>query len=188
MSMEKPRAKTYQKSVWLTEQGRDAIQQWADEHSVSFSSAIEALALDGLAQPSHLVLAPVISALVHDAVKQQYDRIARLIAFSCYESGTAARLAGTLVRLELLQQAENFNLVDSKAEKNIYGLLEKKVFGREPTKQSKMVQSIYEKLKTWARKDTVSRMRTPLDELKTILFEQEDQDGNSQTEIHQERR
>lgn len=73
------------------------VQAWADEHGVTFSSALETLALLGLKEDPHLAMLPVVISAMRDEVQRQSHRISALLAAAAVESGVAARLAGAVV-------------------------------------------------------------------------------------------
>ena len=96
-----PRAgnvRTAPKRVWLSDEGRAAVQAWADEHGVSFSAAIESLARIGLGQAPTDAIAPALVSTVRREIQQQLHRLASLYAATAIEAGIASRLAGATLR------------------------------------------------------------------------------------------
>lgn len=87
------RAKTSRKSIRLTDDGRARIQAWADEQGVSFSAAMESLALLGMGEDAAVAFAPLMVSAVRFEVQRQMNRLATIAARGAIESGAAAFLA-----------------------------------------------------------------------------------------------
>ena len=87
------RAKTSRKSIRLTDDGRAKIQAWADEQGVSFSAAMESLALLGMGEDAAVAFAPLMVSAVRFEVQRQMNRLATIAARGAIESGAAAILA-----------------------------------------------------------------------------------------------
>lgn len=96
-----PRAgqvRTGRKQIWLTDETRGAVQEWADAQGISFSAALESLARLGLGQQPELALAPALVSLVRRELQQQAHRLASLYASTAIEAGVTARLVGATLR------------------------------------------------------------------------------------------
>ncbi len=87
------------KNVTLTREAREKIQEFADSHYLSFSAAIEWLALTGLGMPSREAVELVMISTIEAVMRQQYNRFAKLNAFAAMEAGQAARLSAASLRL-----------------------------------------------------------------------------------------
>lgn len=87
------RKSTSRKSIRLTDDGRAKIQAWADEQGVSFSAAIESLALLGMGEDASVAFAPLMVSAVRFEVQRQMNRLATIAARGAIESGAAAILA-----------------------------------------------------------------------------------------------
>ena len=87
------RKSTSRKSIRLTDDGRAKIQAWADEQGVSFSAAIESLALLGSGEDASTAFAPLMVSAVRFEVRRQMNRLATIAARGAIESGAAAILA-----------------------------------------------------------------------------------------------
>ena len=90
---------TCPKKVSLTTEGVTLIDQWAQQHDVSFSAAIESLARAGLGLTTTEAFAPVMISTIRRAVDGGSDRLARMLAYAVVEAGMAQRLAALLVRV-----------------------------------------------------------------------------------------
>ena len=89
---------TGRKQIWLTEDGRQAIQAWATVQHISFSAAIETLAQLGLHEAPEDAVAPALISVVRREIAQQLHRLASLTAATALDAGIAARLAGAAVK------------------------------------------------------------------------------------------
>lgn len=72
----KGNVKTAPKRIWLTDDTRAAVQQWADANGTSFSAALEALTRLGLGQAPTEALAPIVVSVIRSEVQQQFHRVA----------------------------------------------------------------------------------------------------------------
>ena len=88
---------TCPKKVLLTTDGVALIDQWAQQHDVSFSAAIETLARVGLGLPTTEAFAPVMISTIRRAVDAGSDRLARMLAYAVVEAGMAQRLTAALL-------------------------------------------------------------------------------------------
>ncbi len=85
------------KKVYLTDEGAALIDQWARQHDVSFSAAIESLARAGLGLTTTEAFAPVMISTIRRAVDGGSDRLARMLAYAVVEAGMAQRLTAALL-------------------------------------------------------------------------------------------
>ena len=88
---------TCPKKVSLTTEGVELIDQWARQHDVSFSAAIESLARAGLGLTTTEAFAPVMISTIRRAVDAGSDRLARMLAYAVVEAGMAQRLTAVLI-------------------------------------------------------------------------------------------
>jgi hypothetical protein len=89
---------TRPKHVSLTDQGRAAVQAWADREGVSFSAAIETLARVGLRQDPRDAWAPALAAKVVGAVRADLGRYRALLAATALDAGITLRMASAAVK------------------------------------------------------------------------------------------
>ncbi|MBA3946596.1 MAG: hypothetical protein H0X37_18780 [Herpetosiphonaceae bacterium] len=94
----KRRQNTIPKKIRLTEDALELIDAWAEENEVSFSAAIESLARLGMGQDASIAMIPVLVSVTRREIAKNYTRLVRLMLFSIYESGTAARFAGATAK------------------------------------------------------------------------------------------
>ena len=97
---------TCPKKVSLTTEGVTLIDQWAQQHDVSFSAAIESLARAGLGLTTTEAFAPVMISTIRRAVDGGSDRLARMLAYAVVEAGMAQRLTAALLCQLAPEEAE----------------------------------------------------------------------------------
>ena len=69
---------TRKKTITLTDDGREQIQAFAEAHQMTFSAAIETLALVGLEADLTTLLVPLINNSVSKGMQRQFNRMAKL--------------------------------------------------------------------------------------------------------------
>jgi len=113
----KRRQGTLPKKIRLTQEAHEQIGAWAEENEVSFSAAIESLARLGMGQDATTAMIPILVSTTRREIAKNYTRVVRLILFSIYESGTAARFAGATakaLRPEVYDQLRDAVLKDAR--------------------------------------------------------------------------
>jgi hypothetical protein len=89
---------TRAKHVYLTDDGRAAVQAWADREEVTFSAAIETLARLGLQQDPRDAWGPTLAAKVVGAVRADLGRYRALLAATALDAGITLRVASAATR------------------------------------------------------------------------------------------
>lgn len=89
--------------VSITHLAYDEIQAWADEQGVSFSAAMESLALMGLGQETADLLPLLISGLMERLLARQFNRFAKLLSLAALSAEEANVKIDTLL-LNLIRQ------------------------------------------------------------------------------------
>lgn len=89
--------------VSVTHLAYDQIQEWADEQGVSFSAAIESLALMGLGQETAELLPLLISGLMERLLARQFNRFAKLLSLAALSAEEANVKMDTFL-LNLIRQ------------------------------------------------------------------------------------
>jgi hypothetical protein len=89
--------------ISITYTAHDQIQAWADEQGVSFSAAIESLALMGLGQETAELLPLLIGGLLERLVAKQFNRFAKLLSLAVLSAEEANVKSDTLL-LNLIRQ------------------------------------------------------------------------------------
>lgn len=93
--MTKRRMGTCPHRTFWTSKTVAAIETYQQHQQLpSFSAAAEALVRLGLEQSPTEVITPIVTSALHAAMRQETDRLIRLLLYAIMESGTAARLAG----------------------------------------------------------------------------------------------
>jgi hypothetical protein len=89
--------------VSVTYMAYDQIQAWAVEQGVSFSAAIESLALMGLGQETAEMLPLLIRGLMERLLTQQFNRFAKLLSLAALSAEETNVKVDTLL-LNLIRQ------------------------------------------------------------------------------------
>jgi hypothetical protein len=90
---------TRPKHVSLTDEGRAAVQEWADREGVTFSAAIETLARLGLQQDPRDAWGPALAAKVIGAVRADLGRYRALLAATALDAGITLRVASAATKV-----------------------------------------------------------------------------------------
>ncbi len=88
---------TERKTVRLTPEFRERVQAWADQQGVSFSSALETLALLGMGDAPQLAVMPMVIFAMREEVQRQANRLASLSVTAAVESAVTTRLVSNLI-------------------------------------------------------------------------------------------
>ena len=102
---------TRKKTITLTDAGREQIQTFATAHQITFSAAIETLALIGMEADLSALLVPLINNSVEKGMQRQFNRIAKLTILSAAEAAMAHDLT-TMMLLQLVRHEAAEHPVD----------------------------------------------------------------------------
>jgi hypothetical protein len=89
--------------ISITHRAYDQIQAWADKQGISFSAAVESLALLGLGQETAELLPLLISSLLERLLSRQFNRFAKLLSLAVLSAEEANVKSDTLL-LNLIRQ------------------------------------------------------------------------------------
>ena len=95
------------KHISLIPESRDKIAAWAEEQGMSFSAAIEGLALVGMENEMANGLLVLINDSVNRTFLRNMNRFAKLIVFAGLEAGAAKEAAQHSYLLQLLMRQES---------------------------------------------------------------------------------
>jgi hypothetical protein len=104
--------KTQRKTVTLTKKGHGQIHAFAQSHQMTFSAAIETLALIGMKADLTTLLVPLLQDVVDKTLQRNFNRLAKLSLLAAAEAAMAHDLSTMLllqvVRLEAVQHPQDF--------------------------------------------------------------------------------
>ncbi|MFQ5419426.1 MAG: hypothetical protein ACE5EY_03580 [Anaerolineae bacterium] len=107
--------KTRKKNLTLTQDGHDQIETYAQAHGLTFSAAIESLALIGMKADLSALLIPLINTSVEKGMQRHFNRMAKLTLLAATEAAMAHDLVTMLllqfVRQEAVAHPHNFEEV-----------------------------------------------------------------------------
>ena len=92
--------------ISITHTAYDQIQAWADKQGISFSAAIESLALIGLGQETAELLPLLISGLMERLLARQFNRFAKLLSLAVLSAEEASVKSDTLLLNLIRQEAQ----------------------------------------------------------------------------------
>ena len=97
--------KTCRKHVTLTEKGQAQIQTFARSHQMSFSAAVETLALIGMKADLTTLLVPLLQEVVEKTLQRNFNRLAKLHLLAAAEAAMAHDLSTMLLLQTVRQEA-----------------------------------------------------------------------------------
>jgi hypothetical protein len=151
---------TRKKTITLTDAGREQIQAFADTHQMTFSAAIETLALIGMDADLTALLIPLIDNSVAKGLQRQFNRIAKLGLLAAAESAMAHDLT-TMILLQLIRQEAIAHPADFEKVMQVSHEAAETRDGR--------IRIIYQEMRDLARTRQRAILKKPLRELVTQL-------------------
>ena len=97
---------TRKKTISITHEGHDQLKRYADAHGLSFSAAIEALALVGMKADLTQLLVPLLNDIVAKGLARNFNRLAKLSIQAAAESAMTHDLTSMLLLQLIRQEAE----------------------------------------------------------------------------------
>jgi len=161
LETQKRYGQTAKKLITLTHEGREQLQQFADDKGLSFSATIESLALIGLKADLTTLLIPLLREVVEDSVRRQVKRLVKLSALSAAESTMAHNLS-TMLLLQFVRQEAMAHPRDFEARLPVSTDPEDKMDFR--------IREIYNRLRQSAVQRKKRLIKQPVQELLTELL------------------
>jgi len=162
LDSQKRYGQTSKKMVSLTHEGRKQIQKFADAHDMSFSAAIETMALIGMKADLTDLLIPLLKEITDKALQRNFNRMAKLGMIAAFE----ASLAHYLNRVILLQ------LIRQEAIRFPNDFEDRMVVSYDSgVALDDRIRALYEEMRESANRRAQRIMRTPVAELSKIWEE-----------------
>ena len=156
LNLQERSGSTRKKTITLTDAGREQIQAFAKKHQMTFSAAIETLALIGMEADLTTLLIPLIHSSVEKGMQRQFNRIAKLGLLAAAEAAMAHDLA-TMLLLQLIRQEAVANPTDFEK------VLE--VYQGDNSLRDGRIRAISQEMRTLARGRQRALLKKPLREL-----------------------
>ena len=156
LNVQKRSGFTRKKTITLTDDGREQIQAFATQHQMTFSAAIETLALIGMEADLSTLLVPLINNSVAKGMERQFNRIAKLGLLAAAE----AAMAHDLTTMLLLQQIRREAASHPQDFENVM-----QVGQGDGTTHDGRIRALYKDMRTVARGRQRALLRKPLREL-----------------------
>ena len=153
---------TRKKTITLTDDGREQIQAFAEAHQMTFSAAIETLALVGLEADLTTLLVPLINNSVSKGMQRQFNRMAKLGVLAAAEAAMAHELTTMLLLQQIRQEAASHP-------QDFEDVMQ--VGQGDRTTQDGRIRAVYQAMRTVARERQRALLKKPLRELVTLLQE-----------------
>jgi hypothetical protein len=147
---------TRKKNLTLTQVGHDHIETYAESHNMTFSAAIETLALIGMEADLSALLIPLIDNSIEKVCQRHFNRLTKMTLLAAAEASLAHDIATMLllqiVRQEAVQYPQDFE--------------ERLPVSFDPEDQLDFrIREIYNQMRRIARKRQKRLMKKPLQEL-----------------------
>jgi hypothetical protein len=160
----KPAPKRYgntrKKNLTLTNEGHDQIETYAKAHGLSFSAAMEALALIGMEADITSLLIPLINTSVEKGFQRHFNRIAKLSLIAAAESAMAHDMA-TIMLLQVIRHEAYEDPKDFEELLQVAHDSEETLDGR--------IRAFYLKMRTISRNRQRRLLKQPLREMMARL-------------------
>lgn len=157
--------KTVKKTVTLTTEAIDTIQEYADRHNLYFSAAIESLALMGLGQVTAETLPRLIANVLERIFNRQFNRFAKMTARAAISAEEANQKADILVLQTFWREARS----------DPAGFENNLLISLEPhDRPDAQVRRMRDELSAEAHLSAVTLLKKPLAELSELLLPDEE--------------
>lgn len=161
--------RTQKKMVSLTDDGRAQIQAFADAHNMTFSAAIESLALIGMKADLTVLLVPLLRDVVTKTIERNFNRMAKLGLIAASEAAMSHDISSMmmlqLIRREAAQQPTGFE--------------ERMLVSYEPEdKLDARIRTLYREVRQLAQQRRQRLLKTPLQELVSRMAEGNEEAGD----------
>ncbi|GJM42742.1 MAG: hypothetical protein DHS20C20_30240 [Ardenticatenaceae bacterium] len=159
-SREERYGKTQRKHVSLSHDAVEAIQTYADQQKMNFSVAVESLAKIGLGDKTSERLPRLTAALLEHQFNKQFNRFAKLIAYTAIASEEANYKSDLLLMQTVWREAQR--------DPNNF-VANMQVSDNPDVQPDAAVREIRNDLRADAHEYAVTRLRRPLKEIIAIL-------------------
>jgi hypothetical protein len=105
LNAQKRYGRTQKKMISLTDDGRAQIQAFAEAHNMTFSAAIESLALIGMKADLTALLVPLLRDIVAKTIERNFNRMAKLGLIAAAEAAMAHDISSMLMMQTIRQEA-----------------------------------------------------------------------------------
>lgn len=164
LNLERRYQPTRQKSVYLTEFGRNKIEAWAQAEGVNFSAAIETLALMGLEDSRAEYAIPALRATALQGLRLVFNRMAGLLSDIAIEAA-ATRTMSEGIMLQLIREMANTHPDEFEQMMRVQ---------RDSRLQvDKRIRAFHDAIKRNVEQESIRRMREGIGRMEAMFFEEE---------------
>ena len=164
---------TRKKHITITEDGHASIAAWAEAQRLTFSAAIEVLALTGIEDGASTASAILTANLLERIVGRQFNRFAKLLSLTAI----AAESVNWKTDALLLQ------LIRREAEEDPKNFVSNMAVSADPEdKRAAQIRQMREEMKQVAHQTAVRRLKKPLQEADLLLHREDVEMVDSQAD------
>lgn len=168
-------SKRVQKHYNLSETTVSYIEAYAQQNGLNYSQAVEGLVLMSLRDTRMLGVTKILQTVIQEEIRRQYNRIAKLSAYTAIQAGTAKETAQALYWWVILQELELYTEgLKPHDQPTVKGLASQ--FGLSPDAMgSEAAMGLFKSRMSNFRYRAVKGLRQPANELTTLLQELQEQ-------------
>ena len=159
--------------ISITHPAYEQVHEWAKKHGISFSAAMESLALIGLEQELATQLPLLINSLLERVLMQQFNRFAKLLSLAVLSSEEANVKVDTIL----------LNLIRQEAQVNPSQFIQAMSVSTDPNNGTAMqIRNLREGMQRHAQDEALKRLKRPLSPQERVISqpavdEMENDDG-----------
>ncbi len=159
------------KTIYLAPESLEAIKGYADRNGLTFSCAIETLALLAVEETFHMGILEWVRAGVRHEIGKQFNRFAKLHAFTAMEAGTAKETASAVMWWTLQERYRDYLDQLRPGQSKSLADFEKFMQLNQDEPDTQILLAALKKRTQGYRYRTVRALRSPVDELQQLLDE-----------------
>lgn len=157
--------------ISVTHPAYDQIQAWAQQQGLSFSAALEALALIGLGQETAEQLPLLISSLLERLLARQFNRFAKLLSLAVLSAEEANVKVDTLL----------LNLIRQEAQADPTQFVQNMTVSTDTHDQTAaQIRQLREGIKSHAQATALKRLKQPLQPSECLAAPQKDKNDDDE--------
>lgn len=160
-----------QKTIYLSADSIKAIKAYADRNGLTFSTAIETLALMSIEDSFHMGILEWIRSGVRHEMAKQHNRFAKLFAFNAMESSTGKETASAVFVWTLQERYRDYlDQLKPGEKKSQAGFQAFMRLKKDDEDTAILMAEIKRRLGSY-RTRAVKNLRNPMDEYREVLNE-----------------
>ena len=161
------------KHISISETTIKFVKQYAAMQGMTFSRAIEALALMSIRETRVMGVTSVMESVVTQAITRQYNRFAKLLVHTALEAGAARQVGESLYWLKMLEFADEYQHELKRGDPPTLSGLEKQFSINPQSPMGEVLLTLLKKRRSSFRARSVGSLKRPIEEFAELyeLFE-----------------